>query len=110
MPEFAFIFRPTRPVAPADLPKRNAAARAWALARRDEGIVKTASPLEDGGVVVRQQAVTPVPADGAVGAVLVIAAQDLDAAVTLAKTHPGLAYGTEIEVRPVKAVAPPTGQ
>ena len=50
---------------------------------------------------------TPVSADGAVGAVLVIAAQDLDAAVTLAKTHPGLAYGTEIEVRPVKAVALP---
>ena len=28
MSEFAFIFRPTHPVAAADLPKRNAAARA----------------------------------------------------------------------------------
>ena len=32
-------------------------------------------------------------------------AADLESAVALAKGHPGLAFGTEIEVRPVKAVA-----
>jgi hypothetical protein len=44
----------------------------------------------------------------AVGAVLVVQAPGLDAAVALAQGHPGLAFGTEIEVRPVKAVALPT--
>jgi hypothetical protein len=38
--------------------------------------------------------------------VLVKQAPDLDAAVMLAKGDPGLAFGTEVEVRPVKA--PPT--
>lgn len=107
MHEFAFIFRVTRPVDPAALPQRNAAARDWALARRSEGILRSASPLEDAGALVTQAGVKPLAADHPVGAVLVLALANLDAAVALAKTHPGLAYGTEIEVRPVKAVAPP---
>jgi len=107
MPEFAFLFRPTHAVASADLPKRNTAARDWALARRREGILRSASPLEDGGVSVGAHGVTPVAPEHAVGAVLVLAAKDLDAAVALAKSHPGLAYGAEVDVRPVKAVALP---
>ncbi len=107
MHEFAFIFRVTRPVDPAALPQRNTAARDWALARRSEGVLRNASPLEDGGALVTQAAVKPLAADHPVGAVLVVAAANLDAAVALAKTHPGLAYGTEIEVRPLKVVTLP---
>ena len=107
MHEFAFLFRPTHAVDPADLPRRNAAARDWALARRGEGTLRGASPLEDFGFTVSQQAVTLLPPDHAVASVLIIEAPDLESAVTLAKSHPGLAFGTEIEVRPVKAVAPP---
>jgi hypothetical protein len=107
MQEFALIFRAGRAVAAADLPRRNAAARDWALALRREGTLRAASPLEDGGFVVREQGVAPVSPDHPVASVLVIAARDLDGAVALAKGHPGLAFGSEIEVRPVKPVAPP---
>ena len=105
MQEFAFIFRPGRDVAAADLPRRNAAARDWALAHRRGGTLRAASPLDDGGFLVRGEGVAPLAPERRVAAVLVIAAGDLDAAVALAKGHPGLAFGTEIEVRPVKPVA-----
>jgi hypothetical protein len=105
MPEFALIFRPTRPVPPDALPRRNNAAREWALALRREGQVSAAAPLEDEGFAVTEKGVAPVSHEHAVGAVLVIQAKDLESAVALAKGHPGLAYGTEIEVRPVKVVA-----
>lgn len=107
MHEFAFIFRPTRPVDPADLPRRNAAARDWALARRGEGILRTGSPLENEGVIVAPGAVRAIDGGHAVAAFLILEAANLDAAVALAKTHPGLGYGTEIEVRPLKPVALP---
>jgi hypothetical protein len=110
MQEFAFIFRPGRDVAPADLPRRNAAARDWALAHRRDGTLRAASPLEDSGVLVSKKGVAPVAPERAVAAVLVIAAVDLDGAVALALSHPGLAFGTEIEVRPVKPVAAPAAR
>jgi hypothetical protein len=106
MQEFALIFRPGHAVDPADLPRRNAAARDWALALRHDGTLHAASPLEDAGFTVSQQGVAPVAHDRAVASVLVVEAKDLESAVALAKGHPGLAFGTEIEVRPVKAIAP----
>jgi hypothetical protein len=107
MPEFALIFRSGGAVAAADLPRRNAAARDWALALRRQGTLHAASPLEDSGFVVNQAGVQPLAGDRAVASVLVIAATGLDSAVALAKGHPGLAFGTEIEVRPVKSVTLP---
>jgi hypothetical protein len=107
MQEFALIFRATRPIDPGDLPRRNAAARDWALALRRDGKLPVASPLEDEGFTVTQQGVTPLVHDRAVASVLVVQAKDLDSAVALAKGHPGLSFGTEIEVRPVKQVAAP---
>ena len=106
MQEFALIFRPGHAVDPADLPRRNAAAREWALALRRDGTLHVASPLEETGFTVTQQGVAPVAPDRAVASVLVVQAKDLESAVALAKGHPGLSFGTEIEVRPVKAVAP----
>lgn len=104
--EFAILFRPTRAVSPEELPKRNAAAREWALGLRADGSLRNAAPLEDDGVVVTRDGVAPSPHDGAVGAVLVVRAKDLESVVALVKGHPGLAYGTAIEVRPVKATPP----
>jgi hypothetical protein len=106
--EFALIFRPTRPLDPKDLPRRNAAAREWALALHREGILSHATPLESEGIRIRQDGTLPVDEETSIGAVLVIRAKDLEAASTLAKTHPGLAYGIEIEARLVKAVTLPT--
>ena len=106
MPEFALLFRPTVAVDPAELPRRNAAARDWALALRENGTLHTASPLQEEGFTVTGQGVAMVSREHAVASVLVIEARDLPSAVALAKDHPGLAFGTEIEVRPVKPVAP----
>jgi hypothetical protein len=107
MHEFAFLFRPTRTVLPEELPRRNAAAREWAIARRREGTLRGASPLEDGGSKVTRDGVTRLADAHAVAAVLVVQAPDLEAAVALAQGHPGLAFGIEIEIRPVKPVAAP---
>jgi hypothetical protein len=107
MPEFTLIFRPTRPVPPDQLPRRNTAARDWALALRREGKLSFASPLEDEGFTITEKGVTSLNPDRPVGAILVIQAPDLQSAVALAKGHPGLPYGTEIEVRPVKVAPPP---
>ena len=107
MHEYALIFRATRPVDPAVLPTRNAAARDWALTLRGQGVLRAASPLEDEGRVVSEHGVVPVSSGGAIASVLIIEAASLDAATKLVQDHPGLAYGTEIEVRPVKAVGVP---
>ena len=110
MQEFAFIFRVGPAVALADLARRNTGARDWALALRRDGKLAAASPLEDDGFTVTQQGVTPFDQNGAIASVLVVKATDLDSAVTLAKGHPGLKFGTQIEVRPVKAVVLPSPQ
>ena len=109
MQEFALIFRGSRAVDPAALPRRNAAARDWALALRRDGVLKVASPLEDDGFIVTQQGVAALAPDArgrALASVLIVTGKDLDSVVALAKGHPGLAFGTEIEIRPVKSVAP----
>jgi hypothetical protein len=108
--EFALLFRPTRALAPDELPRRNAAARDWALALGRDGALVQASPLEPAGFTVTRNAVVPVHPDRSVASVLVIRAVDLEGALTLAKGHPGLAFGTEIEVRPLKAVIASPGR
>ena len=106
MPDFALVFRSGGPLPPDDLARRNAAARDWALALRDAGRLRVASPLEDACVRVGAGVARPVAEPAAVAAILVIEAADLDAAVALAEGHPGLAFGTEIDVRPVKPTGP----
>lgn len=106
MQNFALIFRRTVPVNPADLPTRNAAARDWALALGARGILHSAAPLEDDGRVVSASGVSPVSSGESVASVLVIEAESLDAATRLVQGHPGLAFGVEIEIRPVKPAGP----
>jgi len=107
MSEFALIFRATRSLTSEELPVRNAAAREWALSLQARGVLKHAFPLEEPVMVVRPSP-QPSPEIGrggsAIASVLVIDASDFDSAVALVKTHPGLAFGSEIEVRPVKSV------
>jgi hypothetical protein len=111
MPEFAFLFRSRADLTPDQLARRGAAVRDWALALRASGAFRHTSVLEDGGLILSSdRTVKDLTAQGAVGAVLVVEAADLAAATALARTHPGLEYGTEIEIRRVKplSVAPPT--
>jgi hypothetical protein len=103
MHDYALVFHTSRdPLAPDALARRNAAARDWAIALG--ATLRHAAPFDDGGVVVTAAGTTAVPAD-AIASILVIEAESLDAAVARVKQHPGLAFGTAIEVRPVKALA-----
>jgi hypothetical protein len=102
MPEFAFIFRRTHPIDAADLPRYKASSGDWTVAQRKAGILRTANPLENEGFRVAADSVVPVAPEAAVGAVLFVEAANLNDAVALAKQHPALAFGAEIEVRPVK--------
>jgi hypothetical protein len=110
MPEFAFLFRSRANLPPDQLARRGALVRDWALALRASGAFRYTSLLDDGGLVMSpDRTVKDLTPQGAVGAVLIVEAADLAAATALARTHPGLEYGTEIEIRPVKPlpVAPP---
>lgn len=110
MPEFAFLFRSRADLSPAQVARRGAIVRDWALALRASGAFRHTSVLEDSGLVLSpDRSVKDLTPQGAIGAVLVVEATDLAAATALARTHPGLDYGTEIEIRPVKPlpVAPP---
>ena len=106
MHDFALIFRPTKPIAQADLQRRNEAARAWALALRKDGVLLYAAPLEDDGIVVSASGTASTPNQPPVASVLIITARDSEAVLALVKTHPGLAFGTSVEIRPLKQTAP----
>jgi len=105
MAEFALIFRSPRSLTAEELPVRNAAARDWALSLKEKGVLKHAFPLEEQSFIVRP---SPQPSPeigrGGVASVLVIEAESFESVVELAKAHPGMKFGTEIEVRPVKSV------
>ncbi len=106
MPQFVLIFRPTRPTSAADLPTRNAIARDWVLARRDEATLRAAFPLEPGGAIVSQAGSRAAVPEGAVASIVVLEAADLRAAVAIAGSYPNLAVGSEIEIRSVRSTAP----
>jgi len=107
MPEFALLFRSTRTLDAEILLRRNDAARQWALGLRTGGMLRTASPLDDHGVTVSQQHVSSVIQERVVLSVLTVEASDLDTVISLVQGHPGLAFGTEIEIRPIKPVVTP---
>src|SRR5690349_16983051 len=74
MHEFALQFRPTRALTSDELPRRNAAARDWALARREDGTLRAASPLEDDAVRVTRDGATRALDARAVASVLIVEA------------------------------------
>lgn len=84
---------------------------AWLDNVNAQGIVKAGQPLLDGGRLVSGQGRTVV--DGpfaeskeAIGGYFLLQADDLEEAVQIAKSHPALEYGMEIEVREVTDECP----
>ena len=107
MPDFAFLFRAGRTLDDDEVKTRNVAARAWAIENTSNGVITYAAPLEDHGMLVASKTAEPLPPTGTVLSVLVVQAASFEEAVELAKSHPGQAFGTEIEVRPLKSVQIP---
>jgi hypothetical protein len=82
--------------------------RDWALAREAEGRLVAAEKLSDetrvmsaatGSVEIAAAADT----DRILGGYFLITARDMDEALALAKSHPHLRYGGEVEVRPIES-------
>jgi hypothetical protein len=107
MPEFAFLFRAGRALPAEEVKARNVAARAWAIENTNSGVITQAAPLEDHGMLVTAKTARPMPAVAPVLSVLIINAGSFEEALEIAKGHPGQAFGTEIEVRPLKSVQIP---
>ncbi len=104
--------------APSDAPAEEAAPseayraiieeyRQWAIDRENEGRLVSAEKLADdtrvmtasgGEIVVASDA----HSDRALGGYFLIKAPSLDDAIALARTHPHLKYGGEVEVRPIE--------
>ena len=78
----------------------------WATRLREQGKLKDASKLADGGVVIKSNGGNIV--DGpftetkdAIGGFFLVEAADLAEATELARECPGLEYGDWVEVRPI---------
>jgi hypothetical protein len=104
MPEFAIFFRTgPRPLSDDELARRAAAVRAWVNDANQRGVLDHPHLLDDAGVVVASdRSAAPIVREGALATVLIVRAADLDAAVAVARSHPGLDFGSSAEVRPLK--------
>jgi hypothetical protein len=101
--------------APAEEPMNEVAYRAiideyrqWALDREKEGRLVSAEKLADDTRVMagrgdQMTVATTANSDRALGGYFLITAPSLDDAIALAKTHPHLKYGGEVEVRPIES-------
>lgn len=119
MPEFAFLYYPSpapRTLTPEEAAQRLARVRAWAFGNRDRGVLAQAILFEDAGAVLApDRTLSPVDVPREIPAISIIRARDLEAALEIARSHPGLDYGSTIHVRPMKpspfgppaAAAPP---
>ena len=83
--------------------------RDWARARQQEGRLVGADKLSsvtrvmtsrDGRMAIAETAA----GDRTLGGYFTITARHMDEAVEIAKTHPHLKYGGEVEVRPIEVV------
>jgi len=107
---FVFIFRQgTRRLTEAEQTQRTEEVRTWALQKLKEN--RGFDPRILGEEGYRLPTVTTGDLrDGSVTALNFIEAKDLNEAVEIAKTHPGLRYGISIEVRPWRDPrVPPAG-
>jgi hypothetical protein len=82
--------------------------RQWALDREKEGRLVSAEKLADDTRVMTGRGdqttiATSANSDRALGGYFLITAPSLDDAIALAKTHPHLKYGGEVEVRPIES-------
>lgn len=103
MHEFGLLFRTNDNLPPDQLARRAKLVRDWAIHLRETGVFRSTALFESTGVGIGPGGKpAPIVPDGAVAGVTVIQAADFDAAVKVAQTFPGLAFGTTVEVRALK--------
>ncbi len=114
-PEYLLIFRGTdwhKGLSPEQMQAVAGQWMAWFQRLTAQGKVIAGNPLEPEGKLISGKHGSMV-ADGpfaeskeAVGGYFLLRVGSLDEAVTIARECPGLAYGTQVEVRPVAAQCP----
>jgi hypothetical protein len=113
--EYLLLFRGThwqKGLSPQELEEAFGQFKSWFDDLQARGIVKGSAPLEHEGRLIsghRGSSVVDGPfaeSKEAIGGYFLIAASDLDEAVTIAKGCPVLDRGCSVEVRPVAEVCP----
>jgi len=89
----------TRKRSEGEQKRRTDEVRAWALQQIDEGRGLDPRILDDESVRLGDTSASST-GEGSVIALNFIQAADFSEAVAIARTHPGLRYGVDIEVRP----------
>lgn len=108
MPLFAFLYRTTRPLTAAELAERARVVPSWTLQQREAGRIVTVSVFGDEALLLQPDSSVPSTAASTLAGCTLVDALDIEDALELARQFPGRAFGTEVEVRPVKTfVAPP---
>jgi hypothetical protein len=103
MKPYVFIFQQgNRTLSEEDEKRRALEVRAWALRQISEGRKLDPRLMASDYRRVSEEGEnnSPLPTDSPTAAILFLEANDLNEAVDIAKTHPGLRYGVSIEVRP----------
>jgi len=103
MQQFVLLFRPgPRPLSEADLKKRADAVLVWAQLQNEQGRKLDPRTLGKERLWIAPDSVNDqvAPADvGSLGNLLFLEARDYAEAVEIARSHPGLHFGTSVEVR-----------
>lgn len=107
MPVFAFLYHPTRALSADELTERTQRIRDWVLARREAGQVLVVSVFDKAGGLLRHDGDAAAPEASPLAGCTLVQADDLPAALALARDFPGRRFGTDIEVRPVSTFLPP---
>jgi len=104
MQQFVLIFRqpPDPQLSPDDLERRSSEIRAWALAQNAAGRELDPRMLGPAGVWWHPQGRIAASAGDTAQpliALLFFSAHDADDAATVAQTHPGVRFGSSLELR-----------
>jgi hypothetical protein len=114
-PEYLLLFRGNdwhKGLSPEEMQKIASTWMAWFKRLTDEGICLAGQPLEREGKLVSGKN-GRVVSDGpfaeskeAIGGYFLVRVNTIDEAVAIAKECPGLPYGIQVEVRPVREECP----
>jgi hypothetical protein len=107
MPVFAFLYHPTRSLTTLEFTERARRIREWALALREAGHVLVISAFDDTAYFLRPNGALDEHREAALAGCTLVSVADLHAALDLARSFPGRAFGTEVEIRAVTTFLPP---